>query len=116
MAGTIFYNPHNKEFRLGADAIQPEVRYSDGRIKTPAESIKFNQGIYRPPTSKHEQVVKECQEFKDGRVRIVTEEELQQIMAATAQSMGAPMGMVKVSQGDELGYKAPEDTHKVITK
>lgn len=117
MAGKIFFAQYNAEFRLGADAAQPEVRYNDGKLKTAAAEIKFNNHVWRVPDDplgpKLEGVLRNSTEFKNGRIREITTEQYTKLMADQAQKIGVVPGMIKPNTGDDVGYKMPEDKHEI---
>lgn len=84
MPTTVIFYSVNDKFRLGADTIQKEERYNDGRVKTPSLCIEFFGGVYQTESKKEVDVIKASNEYKLGRVRIISETELDILMATKA--------------------------------
>lgn len=94
----------NRSFKLGADSIQREERYSDGSHKQSAKVIEFNEGIYVTDDKKEIAVIKSCNEYKTGRVRIITETDVEKLLKVRAMQFADLKTQQNVDK-EESGYE-----------
>jgi len=78
----------SEKFKLGADSIQQEEHFVDGRMKSPAATINFFGNVYRTNDPAEQRVIETCPEFKQGLVREVTPNQLSTAQAAEAVRTG----------------------------
>ena len=96
----IFYSI-NEKFRLGADKIQREERFNDGRVSVPSKVILFYGGVYKTSDPKEIDVIKNCAEFKLGRVRIINMEELDFLTKLKAETIAKITSPTPTSAPDD---------------
>ena len=110
----------NKSHRIGADEIQHEIRYPDGRIERPSHVIPFDNHLFRTTNKREAKIVRETTDFQYGRIREITEAEAQKLIAVEAQRLQLPGDMVTIGEstlpGDgELGYEKPSEDVSDVT-
>jgi len=114
MATRVIFYSKNRCHRIGADKIQGEVRYSDGRIARPSHMIVFDNHLFITTDSREIKLIKETDEFRLNRIRQVTEEEAHNIIAEEAKKLGLPVEAIKeheiLKNPVDFGY---EQTEKV---
>ena len=78
----IFHAPDNDGLLIGANALGPEMRYPNGAVKQRSETLRFREGIYITRQKTTADYIKANNEFKIGRVKEITREQLGQIELA----------------------------------
>mgnify|MGYP001559593531 CR=1 FL=1 len=98
---TVFYAPFNREMVLYANDLQAEERYPDGRLKMPPKSIQFVNNFYQTSDKKEIDWLKNHSEFKNGRISIIAEDAMSDILGHQAKKYGMSEEQLK----DELNLK-----------
>lgn len=81
----VIFHSVNKEYKLGADKIQAEERFSDGRMYQQSKIINFVDHIYKTSDPAEIEIIKNASDFALGRVRVIDEKKLGSLLAATTQ-------------------------------
>lgn len=110
------FHSRNKGHRIGADSVQAEVRYADGRIAKPSHMIVFDNGLFVTEKPAEIKVIEGTTEFKLGRIKRVTQEQAHEIIAVEAKKLNLPVEVMKehetLTTPADAGY---EETEKVVT-
>jgi len=80
----IFFNEKNENYRVGAEALQPEIMNQTGRIVQPSGVIAFYGHIHKTSDPEEIKYLKSLKDFELGRVRIITTDEHIKFMKSKA--------------------------------
>lgn len=106
----VIFHSRNKSHRIGADKIQHEMRYPDGKIEKSSHVISFANNLFVTTNLKEANIVRETPDYQMGTIREITEEEMNKLVAEHAQNLSLPVDLVPVGGTQlekDMGYKEP---------
>ena len=118
MAHKVIFHSRNKSHRIGADRIQHEIRYPDGKIERSSHVISFANNLFVTTNLKEANIVRDTPDFQMGTIREITEEEMNKLVAKHAQSLSLPVDLVPVGETQlekDVGYREQEPETKQPT-
>ena len=116
MPEVIFFAPHNRNLRIGADEIQEEVRLGNGVITKPSYDILFQEHFKVTDDLKVQKAIRRSDSFKKGRVLELTEAQMHVELAKIAKKRlegGGPAEIILPTQKSD-GYVPTENVAEVI--
>lgn len=117
-AHKVIFHSRNKSHRIGADGIQREIRYADGKIERSSHVISFTNNLFVTTNLKEANIVRETADFQMGTIRQITEEEMNKLIAARANALALPVDMVPIGETQlerDVGYREQEPEIKQPT-
>lgn len=107
----IFLNKRNPGFRVGADDIQMETRFTNGQIHRRSHVIEFVEGEYRTVDPKIMKIIRALPEYQRGIITEVSQDEISEHRGKRAKQLTSQTSSIpgEAEQSgptdfDSLGY------------
>lgn len=108
----IYYAPYNAGYMLGADKIDPEEVYPNGKVRRRSRVISFRDHLYKTDRKTEQEYIENSDDFRLKRVVLITDEEVGKLRLVKSMiKSGTPVSRDS-DEFDPEGKPDPEDLIK----